>query len=71
MGLTLVEEREWLDRHHWHPHQLRHAAATLIRKEHGLEMARIVMGHSSALVTDAVYAERDMGKVASVMRDIG
>jgi len=70
-GLTLVEERKWRDDHHWHPHQLRHAAATLIRKEHGLEMARIVMGHSSALVTDAVYAERDMDKVASVMREIG
>jgi len=70
-GLTLIEQRVWRDEHHWHPHQLRHAAATLIRKEHGLEMARIVLGHSSALVTDAVYAQRDMGKVAEVMRQIG
>lgn len=56
---------------HWHPHQLRHTAATEIRKRFGLEAAQIVLGHSSARITDAVYAQRDRGKVEDVMRQIG
>ena len=52
------------------PHQLRHAVATRIRRKYGLEMAQLVLGHSSASVTDAVYAERDMAKVIEVMRRI-
>ena len=28
----------------WHPNQLRHNAATVLRKEHGIELARIVLG---------------------------
>ncbi len=43
----------------WSPNQLRHTAATEIRKEHGLETSQIVLGHSSADVTQ-IYAERDM-----------
>lgn len=70
-----VEQREELNRwrkaHRWHPHQLRHTAATIIRRECGLEAARIALGHSSALVTDAVYAQRDMDKVVEVMKRIG
>jgi integrase len=62
---------EWVKAHHWHPHQLRHAAATAIRREFGLEAAQIALGHSSALVTEAVYAERDMQKAVTVMRAIG
>ena len=55
----------------WHPHQLRHTAATIIRRDFGLETARIILGHSSAMVTDAVYAQRDMERVVHVMRKIG
>ena len=61
----------WRKEHHWHPHQLRHTAATLIRREFGLEAAQIALGHSSALITDAVYAERDTEKVVEVMQKIG
>ena len=61
----------WRDAHRWHPYQLRHAAGTRIRREFGLEAAQIALGHSSALVTDAVYAERDLTKVVEVMRKIG
>jgi integrase len=32
---------------HWHPHQLRHNAATRLRREFGLDVARAVLGHSS------------------------
>jgi integrase len=70
-GLDETEIDQWRRDHRWHPHQLRHTAATLIRREFGLEAARIALGHSSALVTDAVYAERDMDKVVEVMRKIG
>ena len=55
----------------WHPHMLRHTAGTLIRREFGLEAARVALGHSSAMVTDAVYAERDLQKVVDVMRTLG
>ncbi|MCY2953123.1 MAG: site-specific integrase [Planctomycetota bacterium] len=66
-----VRRRNWIRQHHWHPHQLRHTAATVIRREFGLEAAQVALGHSSALVTDAVYAERDLAKVEEVMLKIG
>jgi integrase len=66
-----AELREWRQRHRWHPHQLRHTAGTLIRREFGLEAAQLALGHSSARVTDAVYAERDMARVIEVMKRIG
>lgn len=55
----------------FHPHQLRHTAATLIRQQFGLEAAQLVLGHSSAMVTDAVYAERDTTKIAEVIKRVG
>ena len=55
----------------WHPHQLRHNFATMIRREYGLEAAQILLGHSSALVTDAVYAERDMRKAEEIAAKLG
>lgn len=61
----------WQKAHRWHPHQLRHTAATEIRRAFGLEAAQLTLGHSSAQVTDAVYAERDHGKVAEIMRQVG
>jgi integrase len=49
----------------WAPNQLRHAAATEVRRLYGLEAAQIVLGHSKADVTQ-VYAERDLAKGAGV-----
>ncbi|MCC7388306.1 MAG: site-specific integrase [Phycisphaerales bacterium] len=66
-----AELRRWGREHLWRPNQLRHSAATRIRREFGLEAAQLVLGHSSAEVTDAVYAERDEGRVAEVLRRIG
>jgi integrase len=54
----------------WSPHRLRHSAATEIRKRFGLEAAQTVLGHSKADVTQ-VYAERDYGLAANVIRQIG
>lgn len=61
----------WRREHRWFPYQLRHTAATLYRREHGLEASALVLGHASARVTDAVYAERDQTKVAEIMRLVG
>lgn len=61
----------WRKAHRWHPHQLRHNAATEIRKAFGLEAAQLALGHASAQITDAIYAERDHAKVIEVMRRVG
>ncbi len=55
---------------HWHPNQLRHSAATDIRRQFGLEAAQVVLGHSRADVTQ-VYAERDLQRAKDIMRKIG
>ncbi|TVQ57920.1 MAG: site-specific integrase, partial [Phycisphaerales bacterium] len=34
--------KAWQKAHHWHPNQLRHNAATYLRKEFGIEAARVV-----------------------------
>jgi len=62
---------EWRKKHRWHPHRLRHNAGTAIRREFGLEAAQLVLGHSSAQITDAVYADRDHTKVVEIMKRIG
>ena len=54
----------------WHPHQLRHNAATWIRKEVGIEVARIALGHRSAAITE-VYAEMDSAKAIEAISRIG
>jgi integrase len=55
---------------HWHLNQLRHSAATEIRRSYGLEAAQVILGHSKADVTQ-VYAERDYDLGADVARKIG
>jgi integrase len=54
----------------WHPHQLRHNAATAIRREFGLDMARAVLGHHSPQITE-MYAELDINRAAEVMAKVG
>ncbi len=55
---------------HWHPHQLRHNAATELRREFGIEVARAVLGHSS-IVTSELYAELDDSKARDAIARIG
>lgn len=55
---------------HWHPHQLRHTAATAIAREYGWEVARIFLGHRS-IDTTRIYAEDDVGRVAEAVRALG
>ena len=68
-----VRERaaqKWRKDNTWSPNQLRHSAATEIRKQFGLEAAQVALGHSKADITQ-VYAERDFDKAAEVMAKIG
>ena len=62
--------RAWEKKHHWHPHQLRHNYATHIRRQYGLEIAQILLGHSKADVTQ-IYAERDTNRALEVAAKIG
>jgi integrase len=55
---------------HWHPHQIRHSAATWLRKEFGLDVSRVILGHSSPVATE-VYAEVDREKALAVMERVG
>lgn len=54
----------------WSPNQLRHSAATEIRKKFGVEGAQVILGHASADVTQ-VYAERDQKLAAEIARTLG
>ena len=54
----------------WSPNQLRHSAATEIRKKFGLEAAQVVCGHQSADVTQ-IYAERDLELALRVAQEVG
>jgi integrase len=55
---------------HWHPHQLRHNAGTLLRRECGMDVARAVLGHSD-MATTAIYAERDAALADNAMERFG
>jgi len=54
----------------WSPNRLRHAAATEVRRQFGLEAAQVVLGHSRADVTQT-YAERDAALARTVALKIG
>ena len=55
----------------WHPYQLRHSAATRIRREAGIEAAALALGHDDAALTAAVYAVADRGQALDVMARVG
>jgi integrase len=62
--------KTWQREHRWHPHRLRHNAATRLRREHGIEMARIILGHRHLQVTE-LYAETDLAKARQVLEQMG
>jgi integrase len=62
--------KKWRKEHHWHPNQLRHATATLIRKEYGLEAAQASLGHARADVTE-IYAQKNVSLAAKVANERG
>jgi integrase len=56
--------------HHWHPNQLRHNAATRLRKQVDMDTVRAVLGHSSVKMTE-IYAEMDIDKARAIMEAVG
>ncbi len=54
----------------WAPNQLRHSAATSIRKEFGIDAASVILGHSDCGVTQ-IYAEQDQAKAILVAKAVG
>lgn len=54
----------------WHPNQLRHVYATMVRRVYGLEAAQVLLGHARADVTQ-VYAEKNLALAAKVAGEIG
>lgn len=65
-----AELRQWLRENHWHPNQLRHSAATALRRDFDIDTARVVLGHSSPATTET-YAEMDEGKARAAMLAVG
>jgi integrase len=62
--------KTWRKEHRWHPHQLRHTAATELRKSYGLEAAQVILGHRTLTVTQ-VYAEKNAAEAQRIMGAIG
>ena len=54
----------------WNPHRLRHNVATSIRKQYGLEMAQVYLGHARAEVTE-IYADANRAKAWDLAKEIG
>jgi integrase len=54
----------------WHPHRLRHNAATQLRREFNIDVARAVLGHAAPAITER-YAERDEALAVEAMLRFG
>ena len=54
----------------WHPHQLRHSRATDLRRQFGIEAARVTMGHASLDATE-IYAEADVERSRQIALEVG
>jgi site-specific recombinase XerD len=65
-----AELRRWRKARRWHPHQRRHNAASALRKEYGIEVAKIILGHATLSATQ-VYAERDLERAREIVCQIG
>ncbi len=54
----------------FHPHQLRHTAATKVRREMGYECAGATLGHTNMSATQ-IYAERNQGLADEAAKRLG
>ncbi|CAB5237950.1 XerC Integrase [uncultured Caudovirales phage] len=54
----------------WSPNRIRHAFATRVRSELGLDSAQVALGHSDAKITQ-IYAEKDMSLIEKVAKTLG
>ncbi len=65
-----AEVLAWRGANRWHPHQLRHSAGTVFRRDGDFEAAKILLGHRTDSAAQ-IYAERDERKADEVMLKIG
>jgi integrase len=65
-----AELKAWRKSHRWHPHQLRHSTATLIRRQFGIEAAQAVLGHTQ-IDTSELYAQKSLEAARQIMKEIG
>ncbi|MGB2822962.1 MAG: hypothetical protein WBF17_18410 [Phycisphaerae bacterium] len=71
--LTKAQRSEldaWRKAHRWHRHQRWHNAAIELRRESGIEAARIILGHGSAAITE-VYAGKDEQEAVEAIMKVG
>ena len=61
---------EWRKAHTFTPHRLRHNAATELRQQFGLEVARAVLGHRT-IAAAQIYAEVDTRTARDVIARVG
>ena len=54
----------------WAPNRIRHSFATSARKEYGIEVASVLLGHSEIGITQ-VYAEQDFNAAIDAARKLG
>jgi integrase len=63
---------EWNAAHSFTSRQLRHNAATELRKKYGLDVTQTVLGHAmGSKVTAMVYAEAALDKAMDAMAEVG
>jgi integrase len=55
----------------WTPHQLRHNAASRLRREYGIDLAQTILGHRLGSAITEIYAEANVEKARDVMAKIG
>jgi len=67
-GLVVDEHERLVPR--WHPHQLRHTAATELRRRYGIEAAQVILGHRTLTVTQ-VYAEKNTAQAVQIASEAG
>jgi integrase len=73
LRLTLEQRkqlRSWRCRHRFQPNQLRHSFATQVRRDYGLDVSQILLGHSSVTTTET-YAMPDQDRAREVIAKIG
>src|SRR5207249_4170009 len=65
-----MELKAWWKAHRFHPHQLRHTAATRWRKEFGAEATLVLLGDRTTRMVD-IYGEKDRAISSRIMEKIG
>ena len=62
---------QWRRDHRFTPNQLRHTAATRLRRQFGLDMAQTFLGHRIGSQISELYAEADLEKAMRAAKQVG